>query len=474
LTCGESWFGPVVAATVEVVAVLRVSEAQDAWWEVLPEQLRQLPAELARIDAYLDDDRFVAPWRAVFAVRLGRPSVPVDTLLRLLYLKHRYQLGYETLCREVADSLTWRRFCRIPLTSSVPHPTTLIKLVRRGGTQTTEQLNAALLGKLVEDKLLRCRKLRVDTTVIEADIDHPTDADLLEQGVRKLGRLVRRIKAAGAANRTRFRDRSRSAGRRLKQISHTLRRRTGQALGEIDRLTGEIADIARATLRDVAAVERNARRALATRPSGQLAHVMGRLAETVVGTHRLLEQTALRLAGIRTIPDRLVSLADPDARPIRKGKPQHPTQFGYTALVAEDEGGFIVDHQVQLGNPPDAPQLAPSVERVTTMTGRPPGTVVADRGFGTAANDQALAALGIRRIGLQRTGTPGKARRAYERTRPFRRMRNWRVGIEALISHLKRSFGFRRTRLRRLTGAQTWAGLGIFAYNLHRMTTTAR
>ena len=292
--------------------------------------------------------------------------------------------------------------------------------------------------------------------------------------MRKLGRPVRRIKAAGAARRTRFRDRSRSAGRRLKEISRTLRRRTGQALGEIDRLTGEVAAIAAATLRDVAAVEHNARRALRGRPSGRLAHLVGELTETVAGTRRLLEQTALRLAGTRKIPDRLVSLADPDARPIRKGKPQHPTQFGYTALVAEAENGFVADHQVHRGNPADAPQLVPSVERVTALVGRVPGTVVADRGFGTAANDRALAELGVRRIGLQRSGTPGKARQEYERGRPFRRMRNWRVGIEARISHLKRSFGFRRTRLRRLAGAQTWAGLGIFAYNLHRMTVVAR
>ncbi len=252
---GRAGSGLPVAATVElgrrqpgVVAVLRVAAVQDTWWEVLPEQVRQLPVQLAQIDAYLDDERFIAPWRELFADRLGRPSVPVETLLRLLYLKYRYQLGYETLCREVTDSLSWRRFCRIPLASPVPHPTTLVKLMRRGGAQTVEQLNAALLGKLVEDKLVLCRKLRIDTTVIEADIDHPTDADLLEHGVRKLWRLVRRIRAAGAARRTRFYDRSRSAGRRLKEISRTLRRRTGQAMGEIDRLTGEIATVARATL----------------------------------------------------------------------------------------------------------------------------------------------------------------------------------------------------------------------------------
>jgi IS5 family transposase len=200
--------------------VLRETDPQTTLWELLlPEEAKRLPAELAQIDAYLDDERFIAPWRALFDRRLGRPSVPVDTLLRLLYLKHRYGLGYETLCKEVSDSISWRRFCRIGLDRPVPHPTTLVKLVRRAGPQTIEELNAALLAKLAEGKLLRARKLRVDTTVVEADIDYPTDADLLEQAVRKLGGLVRRVKARGAASRTRFRDRGRAAGRRMKQLA---------------------------------------------------------------------------------------------------------------------------------------------------------------------------------------------------------------------------------------------------------------
>jgi transposase, IS5 family len=246
-------------------------------------------------------------------------------------------------------------------------------------------------------------------------------------------------------------------------------------MGEVDRLTGEVARIARQTLRDVQVVARNARRAGAHGSGdGRLGRLAGELEETIAATQRLLVQTDQRLAGNRVIPDRLVSLADPDARPIRKGKPRQPTQFGYTLLLAEDERGFIADHQLHKGNPPDAPQLVPAVQRVIGVTGQVPATVVGDRGFGTAANDQALEALGVRRVGLQRTGTPGKARLAVERTRRFRRLRNWRVGIEARISHLKRSFGLRRTRLRQLGGARIWVGLGIFAYNLQRMTVVAR
>ena len=455
--------------------MVRETDPQTTVWEVLlPEEAKRLPAELQAVDAYLDDERFITPWRALFDRRLGRPSVPIDTLLRLLYLKHRYGLGYESLCGEVADSIGWRRFCRIPLDRPVPHPTTLIKLVGRAGPGVIEQLNAALVGKLADDRLLRGRKLRVDTTVVEADIDYPTDADLLEHAVRKLGGLVRRIKARGAATRTRFRDRGRAVGRRMRQLARTLRRRTGLAMGEVDRLTGEVAQIAAKTVREVAVVGRNARRARGRRPTdGRRGRLVQALEETVTTTKRLLAQTGQRLAGNRVIPDRVVSLCDPDARPIRKGKPRSPTEFGYKLLVAEDERGFVADHRLEQGNPPDAPQLVPAVARVAASTGRAPATVAGDRGFGTAGNDRALAELGVNRIGLQRTGTPGKARLAVERTRAFRRLRNWRVGIEARISHLKRGFGLRRTRLRRLPGARSWVGLGIFAYNLQRMTVVA-
>jgi transposase, IS5 family len=446
-----------------------------AWEALLPPQVVRLPVELAKIDAYLDDERFITPWRALFSARLGRPSVPVATLLRLLYLKHRYQLGYESLCVEVADSIGWRRFCRIPLDQPVPHPTTLVKLVGRAGPQVLEQLNAALLGKLAGEKVLRCRKLRIDSTVLAADIDHPTDADLLEHAVRTLGGLARRIKQRGVASRTPYRDRSRAAGRRLRLIARTLRRRTGQAPAEIDRLTAQVAAIARRALAQGEHLARSARRAHAKRPSnGRLGRLVARLEETTAATHRLLAQTRQRLAGNRVIPDRLISLADPDARPIRKGKPGRPTEFGYTVLLGECERGFIATHHTHKGNPSDASLLVGAVAEVIAVTGRPPGTVAGDRGFGTAANDAALAALGVQRIGLARAGTPGAARRAVERTRPFKRMRNWRVGVEARISQLKRAFGLGRTRLRRLAGAQVWVGLGIFAYNLQRMTAITR
>src|SRR5215211_432603 len=141
---------------------------------------------------------------AITAGPKGRTCVhtPILGTLRRsrTYRTTSHPIHINDLGREVADSIGWRRFCRLGLDQPVPHPTTLVKLVRRAGPDVIEQLNQALVAKLTGDKLLRARKLRVDTTVVEADIDYPTDADLLEHAVRKLGGLVRRIKGRGAAS----------------------------------------------------------------------------------------------------------------------------------------------------------------------------------------------------------------------------------------------------------------------------------
>src|SRR3954463_16172116 len=109
--------------------MLRTRNDQPSLWgAVLPEVCLRLPAELERVDVWLDDERFFAPFRAHFDARLGRPSVPVETYLRLMFLKFRYRLGFESLCAEVADSISWRRFCRIDIDARVPHPTTLMKI----------------------------------------------------------------------------------------------------------------------------------------------------------------------------------------------------------------------------------------------------------------------------------------------------------------------------------------------------------
>ncbi len=162
--------------------MLRTHAEQVSLWEaVLPDEVRRLPVELDRVDRLLDDEVFFAPFVPFFHPTAGRPSTPMETYLRLMFLKFRHGLGYESLCREVADSITWRRFCRIPLDGAVPHPTTLMKLTTRCGTTAVDGLNEALLAKAVQAKVLRTNRLRADTTVVPANVAYPTDSPVVGQ-----------------------------------------------------------------------------------------------------------------------------------------------------------------------------------------------------------------------------------------------------------------------------------------------------
>src|SRR4029450_7078320 len=184
--------------------MLRTTNPQPSLWEaILPSELLGLPAELARVDKLLDDPAFWEPFRAHFDPIIGRPSVPIETYLRLMFLKFRYRLGYELLCREVADSISWQRFCRIPLGGRVPHPTTLVKLTRRVGEPVIAQLNQALLHRAAERNLLTPPQVRVDTTVVGAKVAYPTDLGLLARAVDKLHSTAKRVQAAGGATRSR-------------------------------------------------------------------------------------------------------------------------------------------------------------------------------------------------------------------------------------------------------------------------------
>jgi transposase, IS5 family len=129
----------------------------------------------------------------------------------------------------------------------------------------------------------------------------------------------------------------------------------------------------------------------------------------------------------------------------------------------------VLDHQVMVGNPPDAPLLGPAVKRVIARTGRAPRAVTGDRGYGEARIDQELTDLGVARVAIPRRGRAGPARQVVERQRGFRRLVKWRTGCEGRISCLKHRFGWDRTRMDGIQGARIWCGHGVVAHNLVKL-----
>jgi transposase, IS5 family len=318
---------------IEAIMFRTIGDGPCEWESRLPPEVLRLPEDLVRVDALLDDPVFFAPFAPFFHPVLGRPSTPVECYLRLMFLKFRHRLGYESLCAEVSDSVSWRRFCRIPLGGRVPHPTTLMKLTTRCGEGAVAGLNEALWAKAAAGKLLRTARVRADTTVICANVAYPADCGLLAKAVGKLVRTARRVQAAGGAPATVMTGRRRAAARRMRQLAGTLRSRAKLGREESTRaiaaVTSQLAGLAQKTAAQAAAVLRNGRlavpKARSGRMRGRLRRALGELAVAIERTGVIVAQARTRLAG--QTPDgatRLVSLHDPDARPIRKGRTGRP------------------------------------------------------------------------------------------------------------------------------------------------------
>jgi transposase, IS5 family len=444
------------------------------WESVLPAEVRRMAPLLEQVDRWLDDEAFFAPFREHFSVLFGRPSIPMEVYLRMMFLKFQYKLGYESLCREVSDSISWRIFCRLNLDGSVPAPSTLSKISTRCGEDTVLRLNEALLARADAAKLVKTGKVRADTTVVSANVKYPTDSGLLARAVTRVGKLVKRIKGAGGATRTAFRDATDEATARVHAIGAKLKLRGAEAKQEAQatvlRLTGELADLAQAAMADAASVLANARQALRRvtgRQRGLLRKAINELDTLMTRAMAVVAQTRRRVAGEKVdSATRVVSLHEPDARPIKKGRLGKPVEFGSKAQVMDNEDGLILDYEVKTGNPPDAEQLAPAVSRVHKRLGRTPKQVAADRGYGEASVDKELEELGVQTVVIPRKGKPGKARQDLEHSPEFRDLVKWRTGCEGRISHLKRRYGWDRSLVAGRERTATWCGYGVLAHNL--------
>jgi IS5 family transposase len=306
--------------------------------------------------------------------------------------------------------------------------------------------------------------MRCDSTVVAADIRYPTDIDLAAQATRKLAKVGRKLQDAVPGLKRRVRDRSRAVGKRVRALGQTLRRRSGDARAEVARLTQETAAHAETTVREarmlLAEVEDRAGDA-----GKATARVVSDLRQVVRHAERVADQIQQRFAGER-ITDRLVSLCDPDARPVRRGKLAQPTEFGYVAQLAEITAntrpgarGLVLPPKLRPGSEHENNLLPQTVEELICLD-LSPDEAVFDAGFAIRATTEAMARVGTEPFIV------GSARARARPRRAQRRLARYRVGSEGRISHLKRGYQLGRTRLRGERGAQIWASWSVFTYDL--------
>jgi len=215
---------------------------------VLPQRLRQLPADLAAIDQLLMEDKMLEPLRAhwqkeveagqIKSASWGRPTISMQAYVRLMVLKHRYGWGYESLAKEVSDSLHLRQFCGIPLHEEVPDESTVRKLTKRLGSEAVNELSRSLIKMATSERRIRLRAMRCDSTVVEADVKYPTDIGLVGNAIRVLVRTAKKLVAQLPEVTAKVRDRGRAVQTLMRTLSRALRRRSGDAKTEVEHHRG--------------------------------------------------------------------------------------------------------------------------------------------------------------------------------------------------------------------------------------------
>jgi len=409
---------------------------------------------MTHADAVLGDEAIVGAVYEALAKRhpksrsRGRRGVPADVVLRLLVLKHIRNWSYEVLEREVRANLVYRDFTHVGA-GKVPDAKTMGRWGVALGPEVLKQVHEGVV-RIARDKGIAVgRRLRVDTTVVETDIHHPTDSTLLGDGVRVLTRIMRKIATIAGEAGTKLRDRSRSVKLRLLEIG-----RVARAKGPLnqDKLKQRYRRLLDATSRVVGQAKRfseeiaqGVKRSSNILKQLALAGLRQELDEMASRVRQVMKQTRARIfRGDTRSQDKLLSLFEPSTEVIRKGKAGKPNEFGKMVKLQEAENQIITDYEVYARRPNDADLLVSAIEVHEAALGRVPRLVAADAAFYSAKND----------------------RKREQRKRWFRDGQKWRTGSEGRISVVKRRHGLDRCRYKGYLGMNRWVGLGVIADNV--------
>ena len=387
--------------------------------------------------------------RGLVCPQTGARGMSGDQVLRVLLLKQMNGFSYRELEFHLADSVTYRTFCRFGALEPTPTRATLAENLKKVRAETLETIGTIVIRYAAKTGVERGRKVRVDSTVVETNVHAPTDSSLLWDGIRVLTRLLKI--AQGGFGFGLYTDHTRRAKRRMLAIQHTgspSKRRA--AYRDLLKVAGKTVGYAQRAIHHLAGHPE------AEKLAEELAHYTGLLG-------RVMDQTQRRVIGEEKVPasEKLVSLFEPHTDIIRKDR--RDTLYGHKVFLTGGASGLILDCVIEAGNPADTTLALPMLERQKALYHRPPRQAAMDGGFASKDNLKDAKTLGVQDVCFQKK----RGLKVSEMTRSswvYKRLRDFRAGIEGLISFLKRAFGLDRC---------TWRGAESFATYVQASVLTA-
>jgi IS5 family transposase len=427
-------------------------------------------------DQVLEDEQLVSAVYDALARRSpksrtrGRRGTPAEVVLRLLLLKHIRNWSYEVLEREVRANLVYRDFTRVGA-AKAPDAKTMGRWGLALGPEGVEKIHERVVEIAKENQVVKGRKMRLDTTVVETNIHYPTDSNLLGDGVRVLIRTMKRIAEIAGQQGARLRDRSRSVKFRILEIGRVARTRggpnrerlqqgyekllsaVGRVVGQARRFSGEIAQ--------------GVKRAVDVMQQAALEGLRKELDIIVPRVQQVMRQAQQRVFGGDThVAEKLVSIFEPTTEIIRKGKASKPTEFGKMVKIQEGENQIVIHYAVYDKRPSDSELVIPAIDAHEKTLGCTPRLLAGDAAFYSAKNEAVAHERGVKRVCIPNRSTKSAERKREQKKRWFKDGQKWRTGCEGRISVLKRRHGLRRCLYKGDIGMKRWVGLGVIADNL--------
>jgi transposase, IS5 family len=394
----------------------------------------------------------------------GAGGLSAEQILRILLVKQMNGFSYRTLAFHLADSRSYRTFCRLGITDKLPSKSALNTNLKSLQATTLETVNRILLGAAQEEKVESGRTVRVDCTVVESNIHPPTDSELLWDCVRVITRLMSQARDLLGPEKVLFSNRTRRAKRRRKEILNARNAESRlPSYQDLLKITEEvhtcglkIRDLLQQaeTLAELDPVQGIAAQGIAD----QLDHFLAL-------TPRVIDQARRRVVEGESVPstEKLVSIFEEHTDIIRKDRRE--TLYGHKICLAGGASSMILDCTVLRGNPADSTLAQSMVDRQVQIFAHPPRQIVFDGGFSSKLNLQEIKAAGVQDVAFSKS--PGlEVSEMVKSSWVYKRLRDFRAGIEGNISFLKRIFGLDRCTWKSWPSFQSYVWGSILSFNL--------
>jgi IS5 family transposase len=393
----------------------------------------------------------------------GRCGISAERIFRSAVLKQWKGYSYRELRERIHEGIALRWFSRF-YSDAIPHFTSLQKAIKSIKPETWQRINGILVQYGRSKKVENGKSLRIDTTVVGANIAYPIDARLLWDSIRVLTRIMERSRQVLPELNFAFAKRTKRAKKRCYAI---VMAKGPKAKQRRQKLYKDLIKVANEVFRMASGCCEQLRRC----PHIEAMALYQELDHYLTMSAVAIDQCERRVLKGEKVPasDKIVSIFEEHTDIIKRGKSQRPTEFGHKVLITNGTSGIITQYETFRGNPGDSEMVPDILIQHQKQYGEAPHSLCGDRRFFSQDNENLAYTNHVKKVSICKPGYRSKARQQIEKQSWFKKLQRFRAGIEGIISALMRGYGLKRCLWKGWQSFKSYIGLGVVTFNLQKL-----